>query len=280
MTLSTGDTLTKADGEAYSVQSETAQDATHFSASLLWTNPPTTNEQQPFHVFSADGACSKLPTVNGITQWPATPVADGPFRLVFYAYSPSDGSLLSIDFTCDTGKPHTTTQKVTQAGKVIQTQTIVFTDDLSTNSTSLQHPIMPGEFVDFYSDGDSGQMFWYAPGAASQNTSYNLEGFVGDPKFTDVALTIEPLIADTPLTFSVLKVNVESLGQISNNIANGLPIKVQFIQEPTVPTCGVPLTVPNTNVCMMDAALQPNNNALPGFVVGTPTNIVFKMSNI
>lgn len=216
--------------------------------------PPTTATQLPIHVFAADGKCTPLKTLAALTRWNKPPVVTGDqWKLVYYAYSPSDGALLTLDFVTNNGQPHTTTQAIFQGGALVQQQTIILPNNLTRD-------IGGNEWVDFYSDGDSGQMFWYGPGAASINFTYNFEAFKTSSFFSEVSLTVEPLTPFANLTFTQLDTSLVELGQISNNTANGTPILVQFNQEPAPSSCSLGQRAPsNTNACWMNPKLNPSN---------------------
>jgi hypothetical protein len=261
MTLQNGDTLTKLlDGEIF-VTSSVVQGATstQFTTTLDWKNPPvvTVNEQLPLHVFAADGLCSPLPTGNVVSNWKSTPVVPGN-RWVLKAYMSDKvtGYIYVGGFTTDGTNPHTTYQKIYRNGILIKSHTqsipsLIGAPVPGSNPpvTRTTNDIIADEFVDFYSDGDSGQMFWYAPGANGINFSFNFQGFPRGLNFTDISATIEPLSDAETLNFSVLSAFV-TIGQISN--ANPV-IDSKYIQEPQIPTCALSQTLklspPNTNAC-------------------------------
>lgn len=265
MTLSLNDYVVKAlknlDNTFTPVSPVDAYEVTNLNPLTLTpfvpTPPPTTNEQQPFHVFSADLKCTPLVTFNLLTRWNKTPVEanDTPWKIVLRAWSPSDNQLVELGY-CTNGGTNTPTayQKCYVNGTLVQ-------DQESTLAASAPPKIDANGWIDFYSDGDGGQYFRYGPGAATIVDDDTFQPFPNDPKFTELCATIEPVVAGTSLNFTTLNTSIVSLGQISNNTENGTPIVISYNQEPTASPCGLGLrTVPNTNVCMMNPVLEPNNN--------------------
>lgn len=216
-----------------------------FNAGLTWENPPVTpptNEQLPLHVFSTGGLCTPLPSGDVIYEFNKTPVVPGNrFIIKFYASDKVLGYVYEGGFTTDGTNPHKTYQKVYKNGILVQSQTITIGNPV--------HDIAPDEFIDFYTDGDSGQLFWYGPGANSINFTFNFEAFTKGLNFTDLSTAIEPLVPTETLAFSVLDAKVQ-LAQIVNF---GDRIPADYNQEPAVSLCALPqtrsLSPPNTNAC-------------------------------
>lgn len=184
------------------------------------------------------------------------------WQINYYMSDLADHLLVVLSFTSINGT-HTASQVVYQNGAIIQNTTVAgaFVTSIYPKETIIT-PLQPsqqipngditkGQDIDFYTDGDGGQLFWYSAGQTEIIFGNNFPNFLQGPgvpfvSFNDMALQIAPIKATGVITFTNLDLNIQ-MGQ-------------QF--EQPQPPANIPVTaVIDGNPCSLQQPVSPNMNA-------------------
>lgn len=163
------------------------------------------------------------------------------WQINYYLSDLADRLLAVISFTSINGT-HTASQLVYQNNVLIDNETV---------PVPITGDISKGQDIDFYTDGDGGQIFWYAAGQTSILFGHNFRNFLQGPgvpfvSFNDMAMQIAPIKMTGMITFTNLNLNIQ-MGQ-------------QF--EQPQPPANIPVfPIITPDLCSLQQPVSPNINA-------------------